>query len=80
MEVKRRPYHFSVAIPDNDIVINREPLIDVFFLDGKPVLSNVDKDTNFISSVFLMNESAKEIWSQFVLLWDNALAGYPDII
>ena len=80
MEVKRRPCRFSVAIPDNDIVFNRELLIYVFFSYGKPVLSMADKDTNFISSFFLMNESAKEIWPQFVLLWVNALAGYPDII
>ena len=40
----------------------------------------VDKHTNFISSVFLKNESSKEIWSQFILLWVNALAGYADII
>ena len=74
MEVKRRPYRFYFAIPDDDIVFNRELIIDVFFPDGKPVLSMVDKDTNFIPSVFVKNESAKEIWSQFVLLWVNALA------
>ena len=76
MEVKRRPYRFSVAVTDNEIVFNRELLIDVFVLGGKPVLSMVDTDKNFISSVFVKNESAKEIWSQFVLLWVNALAGH----
>ena len=56
VEVKRCPYRFSVSIPENDIVFNRELLIDAFFLNGKPFISMVDKDTNFISSFFLKNE------------------------
>ena len=61
LEVKRRPYRLSVAIPENDIVSNRELLIDVFFLGGKPVLSTGDKYKNFIASALLKNDSAQEI-------------------
>ena len=80
VEVKRRLYGSSVSVPENYIVFNRELLIDVFFTYGRPVLSMVHKHTNFISSVFLKNESGKETLSLLLLPWLNALSGYADII
>jgi len=72
------PSRFRVALPHDDIVFNRIVLLDIMYLDGKPVLHVVDKDTLFSAAAFLSGESVEAVWWTYARIWAHAYAGHPE--
>ncbi|KAF4471164.1 Ribonuclease H [Fusarium albosuccineum] len=59
---------------------NYEVIVDVMYLDNKPVLHIVDAGTSFQAARFLRSISAKETWEKLKECWIDAYLGPPDII
>ena len=74
------PHRFKVSLPSGDIVFNREVCMGLMFLNQRPVLHVVDRDTKFNSARFLQNETAETAWNTFREMWVSMYVGYPDII
>lgn len=75
------PSRFRVALPPGDIVFNRTVLLDIMYLDGKPLLHVVDKDTLFSAATFLSNgESTEDVWRAYVRCWVTPYIGYSDFM
>jgi len=69
---------FRMALPTQDIVFNRTVLLDLMYLDGKPVLHVVDKDTLFSTATLLQGETVEAVWWAYTRSWVYAYAGHPE--
>lgn len=74
------PHRFRVSLPEGEVVFNRTVCMDIMFLDSKPVLHIVDKDTKFSAAAFLRNETTDEAWNVYMRSWVLAYIGFSDII
>eukprot|EP00170_Pyropia_yezoensis_P000911 contig_4190_g913 len=50
------------------------------FLDQRPALHVVDKDTNFCAACFLTGETTKAMWAVYMDLWVCPYVGHPGIL
>ena len=73
------PRRFKFTLKD-DIDFNYEVVIDVMYINGKPVLHMVDVATSFQSARWLKSLSAKDTWDAFRLGWIDVYLGPPDIL
>jgi Reverse transcriptase (RNA-dependent DNA polymerase) len=76
-EFKAKPITFKVRDID-DIVFNQQLLLDLFFIDRRPVLHVVDRGTRFSAARFLRSESAEHVWEAFVKSWSSLYIGHPE--
>ena len=74
-----KPFVFQVSMPD-DIVFNNEVVVDLMWLDGKPVLHIVDRGTHYSAASFVTDESAETTWNTLVRCWVSLYTGFPCII
>jgi len=74
----RAPTRFRVALPTQDIIFNQTVLLDLMYLDGKPVLHVIDKDTLFSAATFLQGETVEKVWWAYTWSWVYAYAGHPE--
>lgn len=58
-----RPLMFRASLYPDDIVFNHEIVVDLFWLEGRPVLHVVDTNTCFQGADVLRSKSAEEVWS-----------------
>ena len=65
----RNPHRFRVSLPDADVVFNRTLCLDLMYLENKPVLHVVNKDTKFSAAAFLGKETAGATWNKFMVIW-----------
>jgi hypothetical protein len=73
------PRRFKFTLKD-DHHFNYEIIVDVMYLNSKPVLHVVDSSTAFQGAKFLSAISAKETWQALRMLWIDTYQGPPDII
>lgn len=73
------PRRFKFTLND-DHHFNYEILVDVMYLNNKPVLHVVDSSTAFQGAKFLNAISAKETWQALRMLWIDTYQGPPDIL
>ena len=73
------PKRFKFTLKD-DVDFNYELIIDIFYLDGKPVLHAVDAATSYQAGKFLKSMSAKDTWEALRLCWIDTYLGPPDIM
>ncbi|KAI0994429.1 hypothetical protein K3495_g13753 [Podosphaera aphanis] len=64
----------------NDYEFNYSIIIDVLYIDGKPVLHVIDSSTNFGASRFLTNMTALTTWNTLRYCWIDTYQGPPDQI
>jgi len=64
----KSPGRFKFTLKD-DYNFNYSVLIDVLYLDGKPVLQAVDEATAFNAARFLKDMSAKTTWDTVRAYW-----------
>jgi di/tripeptidase len=64
----------------NDYEFNWCIVVDVMYLDSKPVLHVVDVATAFQAAKFLKDMSAKTTWDTLRICWIDVYQGPPDII
>lgn len=50
------------------------------YIEGKPVLHEIDKGTHLRSAQFLPNKSSQSIWNAFLRCWANIYVGMPNCI
>ena len=74
----RAPHRFRVSLPDADVVFNRTLCLDLMYLENKPVLHVVDKDTEFSAAAFLGKETADATWNTFMNILVCVYIGFPD--
>ncbi|HEY2455482.1 MAG TPA: hypothetical protein VGI71_23255 [Scandinavium sp.] len=75
----KAPGRFKFTLRD-DFEFNFEIIIDVMYIDGKPVLHIVDTATAFQAARFLKDMSAKTAWDTLKLCWIDTYLGPPDYI
>lgn len=56
---------------------NERLLIDIMYLDGKPVLHIVDEGTHFSAARFINDVSTKTVWSTIIDCWATLYTGLP---
>lgn len=74
------PRRVQVALPHEDGKFNEEVIVDVFSLNQRPVLSIIDRDTRFLSCVFLTKLNAAAIWDGILRAWSLRYLGHPKVI
>ena len=73
------PKRFKFTLRD-DADFNHEVIVDVMYLEGKPVLHLVDAATSFQAGKFLKSLSAKETWEALKQCWIDTYLGPPDVL
>jgi transposase InsO family protein len=69
----------SFSIPAG-VIFNAEVIADVSYLDSRPVLTLVDRDTRYAAAKFLTSTTAEALWEQLQLMWTTTYIGAPDIL
>ena len=75
----KSPGRFKFTLKD-DYNFNYEVIIDILYLDGKPVLQVVDAATSFQAARFLRDMSAKDAWDTLQMCWIDTYQGPPTIL
>lgn len=75
-----RPYRFRVSIPNEDVIFNHEVAIDLFWIDGNPVLHIVDTHTGYQNIGLPKSLSAQNFWDVFLEAWVTVYVGLPNRI
>lgn len=74
------PGRFRVSIAGRNARFNEGIILDVMYLDGKPVLHLVDNYTHFSAARFLPDMSTNTIWETIVTSWASVYTGLPNSI
>ncbi|EED20730.1 conserved hypothetical protein [Talaromyces stipitatus ATCC 10500] len=75
----RSPGRFRFTLQD-DIEFNHSIIVDIMYINGKPVLHIVDEATRFNAACWLTSISAKATWDALRMLWIDTYLGPPDFI
>ncbi len=73
-----KPYVVQVAVPRDDLLFNSEVVVDIMYIQGKPVLHMVDMATHYQAARFLADEAAESVWRTFMEMWVLIYLGAPD--
>ena len=69
---------FRVAFGAEHVRFNERIMLDVMYVDGKPVLHIVDEITKFRAAKFLPDVSTKNIWRTLLEIWVMIYTGLPN--
>jgi hypothetical protein len=75
----KSPGRFKFVLKD-DYEFNYSVVIDILYLDGKPVLQVVDSATSFGAARFLKDMSARNAWDTLRTCWIDTYQGPPDYV
>jgi hypothetical protein len=70
---------FKFVLKD-DYEFNYSVVIDILYLEGKPVLQVVDSATSFGAARFLKDMSARNAWDTLRTCWIDTYQGPPDYV
>ena len=76
---EKSPGRFKFTLKD-DHEFNYSVIIDVMYLDGKPVLQVIDSATAFEAARFLKDMSARTAWDTLRACWIDTYLGPPDMV
>eukprot|EP00170_Pyropia_yezoensis_P001808 contig_7710_g1812 len=76
----RQPGRFRVTLPPDDVVFNRTVLLDVMYLDRRPLLHIIDKVTLFSAACFLNGETVEAVWQAYLDSWVCRYIGHAEAI
>lgn len=74
-----QPHRFKFTLKD-DYDFNYEVIMDIMYLEGKPVLHVIDESTAFGAARFLKKISTEQVWEALRLCWIDTYLGPPDWI
>ena len=60
-----KPQNFQVQIPEG-IIFNREVILDVMYIDSKPVIRIHETDTKFTAARFPAAVDTKTVWNNLL--------------
>ena len=72
------PRRFKVSFGADQVRFNEKVLLDIMYIESKPVLHMVDEGTRFSAACFLQEVSTMAIWSAIVECWVNKYTGLPN--
>lgn len=75
----KSPGRFRFTIRD-DVSFNHSIIVDIMYIDGKPVLHIVDEATRFNAARWLPNISARTTWDVLRMAWIDTYLGPPDFV
>lgn len=75
----KSPGRFKFNIKE-DLEFNAEVVVDIMYINGKPILHVVDTATSFQAAKFLRRMDAKTVWETLRLCWIDTYNGPPDVI
>ena len=75
----KSPGRFKFSLKD-DRNFNYEVIVDILYLDSKPVLQVVDEATSFQAARFLKDMRAKTVWDTLQMCWIDTYQGPPDYV
>ena len=75
----KSPGRFKFNLRD-DVNFNYSIIVDVFYIEGKPVLHIVDEGTRYQAGRWLQNLTAKHTWDTLRMCWIDTYLGPPDQI
>ncbi|KAF1829651.1 hypothetical protein BDW02DRAFT_509477, partial [Decorospora gaudefroyi] len=75
----KAPGRFKFTIQD-DVDFNSQVIVDVVYIDQKPVLHAVDDATSFQAARFLTDMKATTTWDTLRAMWIDMYVGPPDLI
>jgi hypothetical protein len=75
----KSPGRFKFTLKD-DYEFNYSVIIDVLYLESKPVLQAVDSATAFQAARFLKDMSARTTWDTLRACWIDTYLGPPDMV
>ena len=73
------PHRFKFTLRD-DCTFNHSIIIDIMYINGKPILHVVDEETRYQAGRWLPNISAKQTWETLRLCWIDTYLGPPEYI
>ena len=73
----KSPGRFKFNLRD-DLSLDHSVIVDIMYINGRPVLHVVDEETRYQSGRFLANISAKTTWDTLRLCWIDTYLGPPD--
>ncbi|EED15482.1 conserved hypothetical protein [Talaromyces stipitatus ATCC 10500] len=75
----KSPGRFRFTLQD-DIHFNHSIIVDIMYIDGKPVLHIIDEATRFNAARWLPNISSSATWDALRAAWIDTYLGPPDLI
>ena len=75
--IQNAPTRFRVSFGAENVRFNERLLIDIMYLDGKPLLHIVDEGTRFSAARFLSNVSTMNVWQTILDCWATLYTGLP---
>ncbi|KAJ5904893.1 uncharacterized protein N7473_001809 [Penicillium subrubescens] len=75
----RSPGRFKFTLKD-DYEFNYSVIVDILYLEGKPVLQVIDAATSFGAARFLRDMSARNAWDALRACWIDTYQGPPDYV
>jgi hypothetical protein len=75
----KSPGRFRFTLRD-DVNFNHSIIVDIMYINGKPVLHIVDEATRFNAAHWLDNISAKHTWDVLRMIWFDTYLGPPDFV
>jgi hypothetical protein len=75
----KSPGRFRFTLRD-DVEFNHSIIVDIMYINGKPVLHIVDEATRFNAACWLENMTAKATWDAIRFIWADTYLGPPDFI
>ena len=73
------PGRFRFTLHD-DIEFNYRVIIDIMYINRKPVLHAIDEATAFQAARFMTNMTAKTTWDTLRTMWVDMYVGPPDVV
>jgi hypothetical protein len=74
------PHRFRFTLHDDDLRFNSSIIVDVFYINSKPVLHIVDEATRYQAGKWLKDMSARITWETLRSCWIDTYLGPPDRI
>ncbi|KAJ6050709.1 uncharacterized protein N7446_010818 [Penicillium canescens] len=75
----KSPGRFKFTLKD-DYEFNYSVIVDILYIEGKPVLQVVDAATSFSAARFLRDMSARNAWDTLRACWIDTYQGPPDYV
>jgi hypothetical protein len=70
----------KLSLPHGTGMFNHEVIVDRFIIDKNLAISVVDRDTRYVSAMFLTGSDALHIWSAILQCWSLRYMDHPTII
>ena len=71
---------FRLTVGTDDFRFNHHVIVDMMFINSRPVLHMVDESTHYQAASFLKSQSTSEIWKSIQRLWILTYLGPPDYL